>query len=436
MISRRNKSITLAIVAISLVGTYGVVRAADRVLKGQDAFGDYTKNAPGTVRKITVSDLPAPYATKSSSNASRISSRPKDVMPQVPTGFTVSIFADHLDEPRQMRLAPNGDIFLSESGSNRIHVLSAPAGADKAVSDTVFADVASKPYGITFFPPGPNPQYVYVASTTELVRFPYHVGDTKASGPKQTIIPKLPSGGHWTRDVLATPDGKHILVSIGSASNIQDKGPDAEQGRANILEFNPDGSGQRTVASGTRNPVTMAFAPGSNQLWSSVQERDLLGDNLPPDYVTAIKEGGFYGWPYFYTGNHRDDRVTNGTPPVQGNQVIVPDVLFQPHSAVLGIAFYSGDKFPAEYRNDLFAALHGSWNRSLRTGYKLVRIKMRDGKATGEYEDFMTGFVTDKGEVWGRPVGVVMLQDGSLLMSDDGSGTLWRVAYTGGVSPH
>jgi glucose/arabinose dehydrogenase len=423
------KTVTTAVLAIAALATISLAGGADAVLTGTNAFGDYTKDAPGVWRKITVRDLPPPYASPSARSASTIIARPSDAMPQVPQGFTVSAFAEGLKAPRQMKLAPNGDIFLAESGANQIRVIRAAAGAASAANDSVFAEVASKPYGIAFFPPGPNPEWVYVASTTEVVRFPYRAGDTKARGAKETIIAKLPSGGHWTRDVIASPDGKKILVSVGSSSNIQDNGPEAERGRADILEFNPDGSGQRVIASGTRNPVTIAFAPQANALWAAVQERDLLGDNLPPDYVTHIQEGGYYGWPYFYAGNHRDARV-KGTPPVPGDKVVVPDVLLQPHSAVLGMAFYTGNQFPAEYRNDIFAALHGSWNRANRTGYKLIRIRLRDGHATGEYEDFMTGFVTREGAVWGRPVGVVVAQDGSLLMSDDLSGTIWRIAYS------
>ncbi len=430
----RRSALSVLLVAFALAAA-SLAWAADRVLTGKSAFGDYTTDAPGVWRKITVGDLPPPYATQSARNFSHIVARPAGAVPQVLPGFSVSIFAEGLKQPRQMKLAPNGDIFLSESGSDRIRVLRSAPGATSVASNTVFAEVASRPYGVAFFPPGPNPEWVYVASTTEVVRFPYRVGDTKARGPKETIIPKLPSGGHWTRDVIASPDGKKILVSVGSSSNVQDYGPEAERDRAAILEFNPDGSGKRVVASGMRNPVTIAFAPGTNQLWASVQERDLLGDNLPPDYVTAVRDGGYYGWPYYYTGDHRDARV-KGTPPVSGDKVIIPDVLLQPHAAVLGMAFYTGNQFPAEYRNDIFAALHGSWNRETRTGYKLIRVKLSGGRATGEYEDVMTGFLTHDGEVWGRPVGVVVAQDGSVLVSDDGSGTVWRIAYKGSDGGH
>ncbi len=432
--SSRFRAAWLASAAVLASAALAAAYAADTVLAGKDAFGDYSRDAPGVWHKITVADLPPPYQTEAARNASKLAAQPESTTPKVLPGFSVSAFATGFKTPRQMKIAPNGDIFLSESGTGRIHVLRAPAGGAKAASDAIFADVAERPYGIAFYPPGPDPQFVYVASTTQLVRFPYQVGDTKARGPAQNIA-ELPKGGHWTRDVLVAPDGQHLLLAVGSSSNIEDNGPAAEQFRANVLEYNPDGSGREIYASGTRNPVTLALSPVTGELWSSVNERDLLGDNLPPDYVTHLQRGKFYGWPNFYIGNHPDPRITSA-PPVPGDQVVIPDVLIQPHSAPLGIAFYTGQQFPAEYRNDLFVALHGSWNRGSRTGYKLIRVKMKDGHATGEYEDFMTGFVAGNSEVWGRPVGVVMAQDGSLLVSDDGSGTVWRITYNGGGATH
>jgi glucose/arabinose dehydrogenase len=417
--------VTVAFVA--LLGTAPIARATDPVLQGKDAFGDYQRDAPGVWHNITVGDLPKPFATESSRNFPKLVPHPEGVTPKVMSGFSVSVFAQGFKEPREMKVAPNGDIFLAESGAGRVHVLRS-AGLGKPPTDTVFAEVAERPFGISFFPAGPNPTYVYIASMNEVVRFPYEVGDTKARGPKEVIVPNLPGPVHWTRDVLTTPDSKHILVAIGSSTNIADKGMEPEQYRANILEFNPDGGGRTVLASGTRNPVAIAFNPVDGSLWTSVNERDLLGDNLPADYVTHVQPGKFYGWPYFYNGNHRDPRV-EGNPPMPGDQVVVGDVLIQPHSAPLGIAFYTGAQFPAEYSNDLFVALHGSWNRGLRTGYKLIRVKLQDGKATGQYEDFMTGFVTPDGNVWGRPVGVAVAPDGSLLMSDDGSGTVWQISY-------
>ncbi len=301
----------------------------------------------------------------------------------------------------------------------------------KAQTVTTFATGLKQPFGLAFYPLGANPQWIYIGNTDSVVRFPYRNGDLKARGAAETIVPVLPAhGGHWTRDVVFSKDGTKLFVSVGSASNVDDSDISKHEfQRADVLEFNPDGSGRRVYAAGLRNPVSIALDPRSNELWSSVNERDLLGDNLPPDYVTHVREGGFYGWPYYYIGPNPDVRVHSGTSPVAADQVVIPDVLIQPHSAPLGIAFYTGRQFPAEYSGDLFVALHGSWNRALRTGYKIVRIKVRNGQATGEYQDFVTGFVTPSGEVWGRPVALMVANDGSLLMSDDGSGTIWRIAY-------
>ena len=243
-------------------------------------------------------------------------------------------------------------------------------------------------------------------------------------------MPDVPVGHHWTRDITFSPDGKRLLLAVGSGDNVGDDPKADETRRADILDYDPDGHDMRIYASGIRNPVTIAFYPGSNDLWTTTNERDLLGDNLPPDYVTRVKPGGFYGWPWFYIGGNQDPRH-KGEHDELKDKVAVPDVLFQPHSAPLGLAFYTGSQFPAAYRGSAFVAMHGSWNRAQRTGYKLVRIPVENGKPTGAYEDFMTGFVTGDGAVWGRPVGVVVAKDGSLLLSDDGSGTVWRISYSG-----
>lgn len=417
-----------------LAGTAFRACAAEAIYQGKDAFGDYTRDAPGVWHMITVADLPRPFASPQAAHAPRRPATGADTGLKVPPGFAIAAFATGLRQPRQMKIAPNGDIFLAESGAARIRVLRAPAGAARPASDNVFARVAGRPYGIAFYPPGSDPQFVYVASESEVVRFPYRVGDTKARGPAQIVIRDLPDSGHWTRDILFTPDGKHLLLAVGSQSNIAESGLAAERWRANILEYNVDGTGRRVYASGLRNPVTLAFDPVNGALWASVNERDRLGDNLPPDYVTHVGRGKFYGWPFFYIGDHRDPRVA-ATPPMSGGEVTVPDVLIQPHSAPLGMAFYTGHQFPARYRNDLFVALHGSWNRSSPVGYKLIRVVMRDGRATGAYEDFATGFIGPDGAVRGRPVGVAVAQDGALLLSDDGSGTIWRIAYKGGSVP-
>jgi glucose/arabinose dehydrogenase len=412
-----------------LLGAALPASAAETIYAGKDAFGDYTRDAPGVWHMITVADLPAPF-TRSAAPSSHVAPPARDEIPQVPPGFSVSAFATGLSEPRQMKIAPNGDVFVAESGAARIHVLRAASGATKAASDTVFANVADRPYGIAFYPPGPDPRFVYVASMRQVVRFPYRVGDTRARGSAETIVDDLPGPIHWTRDILFTPDARRMLVAVGSSSNIAENGLEAERFRANILDYDAEGKTRRIYAAGLRNPVTLAFNPIDGTLWASVNERDRLGDDLPPDYVTHVSDGGFYGWPFFYIGGHRDPRVA-GTPPVPADRVIVPDVLIQPHSAPLGIAFYTGRQFPAQYRNDLFVALHGSWNRTSPTGYKLIRVVMREGHATGAYEDFATGFVGSGGSAWGRPVGVAVAQDGALLLSDDGADRIWRIAYRG-----
>ena len=277
-------------------------------------------------------------------------------------------------------------------------------------------------------PSGSNPAWIYVADSNAIRRYPYRDGDLRASGHPEIVL-KLPfAGGHWTRDIVFSADGKILYVAVGSHSNVDD--PDhspAEKYRADILAIDPDGTHLRIYASGIRNPAGLAVDPDNGDLWSSVNERDGLGDNLVPDYITRVRAGGFYGWPWWYLGAHQDPRHA-GKHPELGDQVVIPDVLLQPHNASLQLAFYAGTTFPAEFRGDLFAAEHGSWNRSVRTGYEVIRIQRGGG---GGYEDFLTGFVLPNGQVWGRPVGVAVAQDGSLLVSDDGSNSIWRVDYTG-----
>jgi glucose/arabinose dehydrogenase len=434
-------SIIAALAAVGMLSAVGApLHAQDATLTGAAAFGDWTKDAPGVWRKIVAADLPKPGASPGQA-LSTLVARPPDAQPHVLPGFSIVPLASGLTRPRVMRTAPNGDMFVGEIGTpkptgigvgilpntGRIRIIR--AGAPAGTPPDVFADGLDRPFGMAFYPPGPNPRYIYVGMTTRIVRFPYHVGDVKASGPPETIVDGILDGVHFTRDVLFSRDGKTLYVAIGSGTNVQDNGPEPEAGKANILAYNPDGGGRRVYASGLRNPVNMALDPQTNDLWTSVNERDLLGDNLPPDYVTHVRAGAFYGWPYYYIGANVDTRPKGGTPPVPADQVVIPDVLIQPHSAPLGIAFYTGHQFPAEYQGDLFVSLHGSWNRAVRTGYKIVRIKMRNGQATGAYEDFVTGFVAPNGDVWGRPVGLLVAPDGALLMSDDGSGTIWRIAY-------
>jgi glucose/arabinose dehydrogenase len=317
--------------------------------------------------------------------------------------------------------------------AGEIKIFRGITGAGKAEQTAVFATGLKRPFGINFYPPGPDPQWVYVANMKAVVRFPYKNGDLKARGGAQHIT-DLPGGEyHWTRDIQFSLDGKKMFVSIGSNSNVDDPDTDSsEKNTADILQFNPDGSGMRVYASGIRNPVGLAIQPKTGDLWCSTNERDGLGDNVVPDYITHVQDGGFYGWPWWYMGGHQDPRH-KGKHPELKDKVITPDVLVHPHNASLEMTFYDGKQFPSEFQGDIFAAEHGSWNRAVRVGYELIRVPLhQSGHASGEYEDFMTGFVVDNKNVWGRPVGVAVAADGSLLVSDDGSNSIWRISYAGG----
>jgi glucose/arabinose dehydrogenase len=392
-------------------------------------FTDYRYESPGTIRHITLKDLPEPYATSSATNGPKIVPRPQTAWPKAPPGFKVELYATGLTNPRVMRIAPNGDIFLAETSAGDIKVFRGITADGKPEQEKVFATGLNIPFGIAFYPLGPNPQWVYVANMDSVVRFPYHVGDMTNSAPPQQLL-DLPSGGHHrSRDVVFSPDGKKMFVSVGSDQNVDDA--PTEKNRADILELNPDGSGLRVYASGIRNPVGIAINPTTGELWCSVNERDGLGNDLVPDYITHVQDGGFYGWPWWYMGGNQDPRFAGKHPELK-DKVITPDVILQPHNASLEMAFYDGKQFPAEYAGDIFASEHGSWNRSPRAGYEVIRVPLHQtGHASGEYEDFLTGFVVDDENVWGRPVGVAVAPDGSLLVSDDGSGSLWRVSYTG-----
>ena len=401
------------------------------VITGTAAFTDYSKEKPGVFRKITVADLPAPYATEGVSNGPTLISKPDNAWPQTLPGFKVERYAEGLDEPREIRTAPNGDLFVAESHLGQVLVFRGMTSDGKPQTKEIFATGLRNNFGIAFYPPGNNPQYIYIGNTNSVVRFPYHNGDLKAAGQAETIIPELPTGGHSTRDLAFSPDGSKLFVAVGSDSNVND--PDThprEFHRANILQYTPDGKFQKIYAAGIRNPVGIAVNPTTGQLWCSVNERDMLGDNLVPDYITSVKEDGFYGWPWFYMGDHQDPRL-EGKHPELKNKVIVPDVLLQPHNASLELAFYEGKQFPKQYQGDAFAAEHGSWNKAKRAGYEVIRVPLQNGKANGVYEDFLTGFVTPEGGVWGRPVGVAVAPDGSLMVTDDGSKSIWRVSYTG-----
>jgi glucose/arabinose dehydrogenase len=452
------KSVTALLAILTAVGAASLISGQSKpasVLYGKSAFVSSIEVRPGIFRKITAADLPQPFATESAATVSKIVPRPEGALPQAPAGFSVHLFADGLRVPRVMRVAPNGDVFVVETqaGQVRIYRGMKPDGTPRDTS--VFATDLHEPYGMVFYPPGSNPQWLYVANTDSVVRYAYKAGDLKASGKAETIIATLPSSrpqdeiawkaydaavsqgkappnhGHWTRDLAFSLDGKRLFVGVGSASNLDD--PDehpAETRRANILEYTADGKFVKIYASGIRNPSGIAVNPVTGQLWCSVNERDGLGDDLVPDYITHVEEGGFYGWPYFYMGPNPDPRLKGKHPELQ-SRVIVPDVLLQSHTASLQMIFYDGKQFPAEYKGDIFASQHGSWNRFVRSGYEVVRVPLKNGKSDGVYEDFLTGFLTPAGDVWGRPVGVTTAPDGSLLVSDDGSGSIWRVTHAG-----
>src|SRR5882724_1685502 len=396
-------------------------------------FTDFRYEAPGTTRKITVADLPEPFATKSAENGPEVVVRPADAWPIAPAGFKVELYFSGLENPRTLRTAPNGDIFVAETEAGRIRVFRGVTSDGKAEQMQIFASGLKEPYGIAFYPPGPDPEWIYIGNTGEVIRFPYHHGDLKASGASQHIADLPGGGGHTTRSVAFSLDGKKMFVAVGSASNVDD--PDthpSEKNRADILTCDPANCELKVYAYGIRNAGGgIGVNPQTGELWCSVNERDALGDNLVPDYITHVQEGGFYGWPWWYMGAHQDPRHAGKHPELK-DKAIVPDVLLQPHNASLEFTFYQGKQFPAEFSGELFASEHGSWNKATRVGYEVIRVPLHQtGHATGEYQDFLTGFVLADGNVWGRPVGITVAADGSLLVSDDGSNSIWRVSYTG-----
>jgi hypothetical protein len=417
---------------------------------------DWKSDAPGVRRHIKPSDLPAPPKQVGDPEASvaanvKVVAPPQGAAPKVPDGFAVQVFASGFKQPRTIRVAPNGDVFLSESGTGRVLVFGAPSGSAAAGGTSekpeVFAQNLERPYGIAFVPPE-NPQYVYVAAANQVVRYPYRDGEVKAAGPAEVVVDNIPTKRHWTRDLAISRDGKRLFLAVGSGSNLggdmdmsmsREKirqlekshgrgaawGP--EENRAVVRVFDPEGNRIRNYATGLRNCSGLALQPGTDNLWCVVNERDHLGPNLVPDFMAQIKDGAFYGWPWYYVGSHEDPAYKGKRPDLRGH-VQAPEVLFQAHSSALSVAFYDGEAFPAEYRGDAFVALHGSHSRPERTGYKVVRVRMKDGKPTGEYEDFMTGFEIDNDSVWARPAGVAVTKDGELLVSDDANGTIFRVA--------
>lgn len=373
------------------------------------------------------SKLAAPFHTESARRFSRVIPQPQNAKLTVPRGFKVNVFAEGgFQYPRWMALAPNGDVFVADSRANSVIVLRDTNRDGRADQRFVFSNKLSQPFGMAF-----HKDWFYVANTDSVVRFKYKSGQTAAEGDPERLV-ELTAGGynqHWTRNVIFSRDGKQMFVSIGSASNVS---VEADPRRAAISVYDPDGKNHRIYAGGLRNPIGLAWNPKTGELWTAVNERDGLGDDLVPDYATSVKEGGFYGWPYSYLGQNEDPR-RKGESPEHVKKAIVPDVLFTSHVAALGIQFYTGKMFPKEYQGDAFVAFHGSWNRQKLSGYTVVRIPFDDkGKLAGNrYENFVSGWLPDENsnEVWGRPVGLLVHSDGSLLIADDGGRKIWRVSY-------
>lgn len=370
--------------------------------------------------------LASPFATESVRRTSRIVAQPANAKLWVPKGFKVNVFAEgDFRVPRWMALAPNGDVFLADSRANSVIVLRDTNKDGTADQRFVFSSKLSQPFGMAFYK-----DWFYVANTDSIVRFKYKSGQTVAEADPEKLVELTPGGynQHWTRNILFSRDGKQMYVSIGSATNVD---VEADAKRASISVYDPDGKNHRIYASGLRNAIGLAWNPKTGELWAAVNERDGLGDDLVPDYATSVREGGFYGWPFSYIGQNEEPR-RKGENPELVKKAIVPDVLFTSHVAALGIQFYTGKMFPKEYQGDAFVAFHGSWNRQKLSGYKIVRIRFKNGKLVGNsFEDFVTGWLPDENsnEVWGRPVGLLVAADGSLLITDDGGRKIWRVSY-------
>jgi len=442
-----------ALVVFAGLTVWRVPAKADGVvLKGAAAFGDWHKDRPGVRRQLTPEDLPPPFSTPSTSNRPDVIPRRSGSKPSVPPGFFVEMVASGLKAPRVVRAAPNGDLFVAETQANDVRVYHLPGGGGALTGGEIFVSGLHQPFGMAFYPPGSNPQWLYIANSDSLVRVPYKNGEQKATTHPELIVSHIPWTHHYTRDIVFAPDGSRIYYSVGSGSNVAlDMSPmpaqsleewtrqhplgaawDTEERRANVLTFDPDGKNEHVFATGLRNCSGLTLHPTTHRLWCVVNERDELGDDTPFEFATEVHEGAFYGWPWYYIGSHEDPRKKSQRADLK-DKVTMPDVLMEAHSAPMQIAFYDSDMFPADYKGSAFVTMHGSWNRAQRSGYKVVRLLFENGKPTGVYEDFMTGFVTSDKEVWGRPVGIAVAHDGSLIVTEDGNGTIWRVSKQKGT---
>ncbi len=436
---------------LSLIATLTTIMACNNQKQKKEENKDKADIVATTTQEVS---LPAPYATKSSTVYCDVIGWPTGKTPVAPAGFTVTAYAKDLVNPRNIYQAPNGDVFVVESntevkGVSKAEVLINGKGKSQRLGTSanrvtllrdmnkdgvpdhrsVYLAGLNQPYGVLVI--GNN---FYVANTDGLWRYPYNADDSIMKSPGKKIV-DLPAGGynnHWTRNIIGNKDNSKIFIAVGSGSNVAEHGMENEIRRADVLQINPDGSGEQVYASGLRNPAGITLQPSTGNLYAVVNERDELGDDLVPDYFTSVKQGGFYGWPYSYFGQHEDPRMKDKQRSDMVQKAIVPDVALEPHVAALGLHFYAGSAFPAKYRNGAFIGEHGSWNRSTLSGYKIVFVPFNDNKP-GKPEDFVTGFIADEKEhkVYGRPVNVFALQDGSLLIADDSGNTVWKVSYKG-----
>ena len=421
-------TITMLILLMALTSVCQKKTSADAAADGR-VKKSVDKNASGLLKyQIRPEDLPKPYATDSVRRGSKMVEKPAGAKLLLPENFKIEVYAEGgFEYPRWMVLAPNNDVFVADSRANKILILRDKNKDGKADERFTFAENLSQPFGMAFYK-----DWFYVANTDSIVRFKYKKGQTQAIGAPEKVV-ELTRGGynqHWTRNVIFSPKGDKMFVAIGSETNAS---VEEDSRRAAISVYDPDGKNHKIYASGLRNPIGLAFNPANGELWTAVNERDGLGDNLVPDYITSVKENGFYGFPYVYIGKNIEPRLKDKVTKEHLEKVIVPDVLLTAHSAALGIVFYDAKMFPKQYQGDAFVALHGSWNREKLTGYKIIRVKFKNGKLENNgYEDFVKGWLPeeDSNEVWGRPVGLLVNSDGSLLIADDGAKKIWRVSYS------
>ena len=385
------------------------------------------EQAPGTVISIDIAALPQPYSPPSPANPPRTIPKPARAMPLVMPGFAVNEFARGLKNARNLKVAPDGAVFLSEPRIGQITLLRDTDGDGRADSMTAFADGFRNPHGLAI-----GEDFILVGDLDGIWRLPYTSGDTKTRAPAVQVTPRRAlgdPGGHSTRNVVLHPDRTRFYVAIGSRGNIAEE----PAPRATIQEFQIDGSDQRTFASGLRNPVGTAFNPGTNDLYTVINERDGLHDELVPEYMTRVQDGGFYGWPYSYLGSNPQPNFADRRPDLVA-AARIPDTLFRSHSAPIGLTFYTSDQFPAHYQGGAFVTLHGSWNAAQPRGYNVVFVPFENNQPKNEYTVFASGFWArgeERAEVWGRPSGIAVAADGALLIADDVSQTIWRITYDG-----